>query len=146
MILTFSSILMALLILIRPLQKNRFFLLHFALMVSAAWYTENYLFKAPIFAYKTVLLFLIYHIASINLVTIIAYGIDKRAAKNGSWRVPEIELHVLEFLGGWLGAFIAQKIFHHKTKKKSFRVMFWLMLFLQLALIYYVLTFLNIIR
>lgn len=146
MILTFSSILMALLILIRPLQKNRFFLLHFALMVGAAWYTENYLFKAPIFAYKTVLLFLIYHIASINLVTIIAYGIDKRAAKNGSWRVPEIELHVLEFLGGWLGAFIAQKIFHHKTKKKSFRVMFWLMLFLQLALIYYVLTFLNIIR
>ena len=146
MILTFSSILMTLLILIRPLQKNRFFLLHFALMVGAAWYTENYLFKAPIFAYKTVLLFLIYHIASINLVTIIAYGIDKRAAKNGSWRVPEIELHVLEFLGGWLGAFIAQKIFHHKTKKKSFRVMFWLMLFLQLALIYYVLTFLNIIR
>jgi len=146
MILTFTAILTALLLLIRPLQKNPFFVLHFAFMVGAAWYTQNYLFKTAPFVYKTFLWFVVYHLVSINLVTIIAYGADKRAAKNHRWRVSEFELHTLEFLGGWIGAFIAQKLFRHKTKKKSFRVMFWLMLFLQIALVYYILTFLNIIK
>ena len=146
MIITFTAVLTALLALIRPLQKNPFFLLHFAFVIGAAWYTENYLFKAPIFSYKTMMLFIVYHLASINLVTIIAYGVDKRAAKKGQWRVSEAKLHTLELLGGWVGAFIAQKIFRHKTKKKSYQTTFWLMLAIQIAVIYYVLSFLNIIK
>lgn len=146
MIITFTVILAALLALIRPLQKNPFFILHFAFVIGAAWYTENYLFKAPLFAYKTFMLFVIYHLASINLVTIIAYGVDKRAAKKGAWRVSEARLHTLELLGGWIGAFIAQKLFRHKTKKKSYQAMFWLMLVFQIAIIYYILTFLKIIK
>ncbi|MBQ7304045.1 MAG: DUF1294 domain-containing protein [Alphaproteobacteria bacterium] len=120
--------------------------MHFAIIIGAAWYTENFLFRVTPFAYKTLLLFIPYHLVSINLVTIIAYGVDKRAAKKGNWRVPEIRLHTLELLGGWIGAFIAQKIFRHKTKKKSFQAMFWLMLVLQVSAIYYILTFLKIIK
>lgn len=146
MILTFTAILTAFLVLIRPLQKNPFFILHFAFMIGAAWYTENFLFKASPFVYKTFLLFIVYHLISINAVTLIAYGIDKRAAKRGEWRIPEIRLHTLELLGGWIGAFIAQKMFRHKTKKKSYQAMFWLMLVFQLVIIYYILTFLKIIN
>jgi len=146
MIITFTAILTLLLALFRPLQKNPFFILHFALIIGAAWYTENYIFKIAPFVYKTFLLFIVYHLVSINLVAIIAYGIDKRAAKKGLWRVPEIRLHTLELLGGWIGAFVAQKIFRHKTKKKSYQAMFWLMLVFQIAIIYYILTFLKIIK
>ncbi len=146
MVITYTAILTTLLLLIRPLQKNPFFIMHFAIIIGAAWYTENFLFRTTPFAYKTLLLFIPYHLVSINLVTIIAYGVDKRAAKKGNWRVPEIRLHTLELLGGWIGAFIAQKIFRHKTKKKSFQAMFWLMLVIQVSAIYYILTFLNIIK
>lgn len=146
MVITYTAILTTLLLLIRPLQKNPFFIMHFAIIIGTAWYTENFLFRVTPFAYKTLLLFIPYHLVSINLVTIIAYGVDKRAAKKGNWRVPEIRLHTLELLGGWIGAFIAQKIFRHKTKKKSFQAMFWLMLVLQVSAIYYILTFLKIIK
>ena len=146
MVLTFSAILIGLLALVRPLQKNPFFILHFAIVIGLAWYTETYLFKVTPFMYKTFLLFIVYHLVSINLVTIIAYGVDKRAAIKGNWRIPEVRLHALELLGGWIGAFIAPKIFRHKTKKKSYQTMFWLMLALQIAIIYYVLSFLNIIK
>lgn len=146
MVLTFASILTFLLLLIRPLQKNPFFLLYFCCVIGSAYLTERYYFKAPPFFYKTFLLFLPFHFVFINFVTIIAYGIDKRAAVRGEWRVPEMRLHTLELLGGWPGAYAAQKIFKHKTKKKSFRAMFWLMLAFQIAIIYYILTFLNIIH
>ena len=116
MIITFTAILAILLAVIKPLQKNSFFILHFVFIIGSAWYTENNLFRAPPFVYKTFLLFIVYHLVSINLVTIIAYGTDKRAAKKGKWRISEAQLHTLELLGGWLGAFIAQKVFRHKNK------------------------------
>lgn len=146
MVLTCSAILIGLLALIRPLQKNPFFILHFAIVIGLAWYSETYLFKVTPFSYKTFLLFIVYHLISINLVTIVAYGTDKKAAIRGDWRVPEARLHALELMGGWIGAFIAQKIFRHKTKKKSYQTIFWLMLVFQIAIIYYVLSFLNIIK
>lgn len=145
MVITFSAILIAMMALFRPLQKNKFYVLHAAIVVLAAYYVEQNYFRAPIFAYKTVLLFLVFHLISINFVTIIAYWRDKKAAIAGDWRVPEIDLHMLELLGGWCGAFLAQKLFHHKTKKKSFRAMFWLMLFFQIILIWFILKTLYII-
>ncbi len=145
MVITFCTILCLLLLLIRPLQKNPFFLLYFAAVLLAAYGTETYFFRARPFAYKTFLLFLPYHLVFINLVTIIAYGVDKHAAIRGDWRVPEIRLHTLELLGGWPGAFVAQKLFRHKTRKKSYQSAFWLVLMIQIAAVYYILKFLNII-
>ena len=82
---------------------------------------------------------------SINITTFVAYFADKRAAVRHAWRVPENTLHMLEFLGGWLGALLAQKIFHHKTAKKSFRNMFWLMIFLEFLAIMIILKYLKLI-
>lgn len=146
MLLTFAALLGLILALIRPLQRNPFFVLHFGLVIALAYITENYFFKVTPFVYKTFLLFIPYHLFSINLVTFIAYGIDKRAAKRGDWRVPEIRLHTLELLGGWPGAYLAQKFFHHKTKKKSYQSMFWLILAFQIILCYCILNYLRIIH
>ena len=62
-----------------------------------------------------------------SLGTFVVYGIDKRRAKQeGSDRISEKTLHVLSLLGGWPGAIAGQKLFRHKTYKKSFRLVFWL--------------------
>jgi len=42
------------------------------------------------------------------------------------WRTGEGTLILLGVLGGWPGAFVAQQLFHHKTKKRSFQIAFWL--------------------
>ena len=62
-----------------------------------------------------------------SLITFVVYGLDKRKAKKGWWRIPEATLHVLEFAFGWPGAWMGQIVFRHKTQKRSFRVIFWLM-------------------
>lgn len=62
-----------------------------------------------------------------SLATFIVYGIDKRRAKQeGGDRISEKTLHVLSLLGGWPGAIAGQKLFRHKTCKKTFRLVFWL--------------------
>jgi uncharacterized membrane protein YsdA (DUF1294 family)/cold shock CspA family protein len=54
------------------------------------------------------------------------YASDKRRAREGGWRVKETTLHLVEILGGWPGAFLAQRRFRHKTVKRSFQGAFWL--------------------
>ena len=55
-----------------------------------------------------------------------AYGADKSAARRGGWRTPESTLHLLALVGGWPGALIAQSVFRHKSRKRSFRIVFLL--------------------
>ncbi|MCW5205647.1 DUF1294 domain-containing protein [Desulfobulbus sp. F5] len=69
------------------------------------------------------LIFGLYVFAS--LLTFIMYAKDKSAAKNGSWRTSESTLHLLALLCGWPGALIAQQTLRHKSKKQSFRFVFW---------------------
>lgn len=124
MVITFSVFLALMLILIRPLQRNPFFLIYFGLVIGAAYYMETYMFKLSLFSPKLIWVFVLLHIIIINLVTIIAYGTDKKAAIKGQWRVPEMQLHTLELLGGWVGAFIAQKFFTTKPKRKVISLYF----------------------
>lgn len=62
--------------------------------------------------------------AAASAVACLAYRRDKRSAEAGEWRVPEANLHLLELVGGWPGAFLAQRKFRHKTRKISFQVVF----------------------
>ena len=142
----FLLILLGLAAIIPPLQKNKFYLLNVGLVVVASYIFENHVFRVQnIFTYKTLLLFLIFHIFSINITTFIAYGADKKAAQKNAWRIPEKDLHTLEFLGGWFGAFLGQKFFKHKTAKKSFQYTYKLMIFLELALIFGLLKYFGFI-
>lgn len=55
-----------------------------------------------------------------NLITFLYYYQDKISALKNDWRTSENTLHWFSLIGGWGGAYIAQKIFKHKRKKQSF--------------------------
>jgi uncharacterized membrane protein YsdA (DUF1294 family) len=63
---------------------------------------------------------------AMSVIAFLIYGWDKSSAKNGRWRTPEKTLHLLSLVGGWPGALAGQRIFRHKTSKKSFQVVFWI--------------------
>ena len=74
-----------------------------------------------------------YLIILINAVTFCAYGIDKRRARRGKFRISERTLLTLAAVGGAWGAYAAMQLFRHKTKHKKFAVGVPLMLVAQTA-------------
>ncbi len=145
MVITFATILIGLLFLVRMLQRNPFYIMHSMIVILSAYFIETHYFRTSIFSVKTLLLFVVFQIISINIVTILAYYLDKRAATRRAWRVPEKNLHALEFLGGWIGALFAQRTFNHKSKKKSYQSMFWFLGFAQIAAVVIILRFLQLL-
>ena len=69
----------------------------------------------------------------LSVISLLAYRVDKAAARRGEQRVAESGLHLLDLLGGWPGALVAQAVFRHKTIKRPFQVMFWLTVLVNLA-------------
>ena len=59
------------------------------------------------------------YLAAVNLVTLLLYGYDKRAAAYGGPRVPERVLHAAAIAGGTPAAYLGQRLFRHKTIKGS---------------------------
>ena len=59
---------------------------------------------------------LLWYLAAVNVVTFTVYGIEKRKARRGAWRIPEKTLFLLPLLGGSVGALLGMKVFRHKTK------------------------------
>ncbi len=62
---------------------------------------------------------------AVSLLTVVFYGHDKQRAMEGGARTPENTLHLLELLGGWPGALVAQQLYRHKTRKVNYQVVFW---------------------
>ena len=75
----------------------------------------------------------LFFIAALNLLTFVVYYLDKKAAIRGTQRTPENTLHLLALVGGWSGAFLAQRIFRHKTGKRSFLFVFWLTVIMNIS-------------
>jgi uncharacterized membrane protein YsdA (DUF1294 family)/cold shock CspA family protein len=73
-----------------------------------------------------------YYLA-VSLITLLLYAVDKSAARNGSWRTPESQLHLCALLGGWPGALLGQMLLRHKSSKKAFRSVFWMTVVLNSA-------------
>ena len=89
-----------------------------------------------IYNYLTFTNILIY-IFLINILTFAIFYLDKKAARNNDYRIPEASLLCLTFLGGTFGAIIAMKKFRHKTKKGSFRVKFLVTIIAQILFFLY---------
>ncbi len=85
--------------------------LPFLLSCWVLWTTRN---PIPLFLY-----------VFLSTLTILFYGADKKRALRSRWRIPESYLHLLELLGGWPGALMAQKDFRHKLTKNSYQRIFW---------------------
>lgn len=78
-------------------------------------------------------LFALYWIASV--VTFFAYVLDKSAARGGRWRTPESTLQALALIGGWPGALLAQQWLRHKSSKRRFLTLFWLLAMVNVGLL-----------
>lgn len=62
----------------------------------------------------------------LSAIAALAYRTDKHRAVHGERRIPENTLHLLEVLGGWPGALVAQWRLRHKCRKLSYQTVFWL--------------------
>lgn len=62
---------------------------------------------------------------AVSLFTYAVQRNDKTRAEAGAWRIPEATLHLCELLGGWPGAFLAQRQVRHKVSKPSYQFIFW---------------------
>jgi len=77
---------------------------------------------------------------SASLITFGIYAWDKSAARAGASRTPENTLHLLALAGGWPGALIAQQTLRHKSRKASFRAVFWVTVILNCMVIAWLFT------
>lgn len=85
---------------------------------------------------KIVVLIVAFYLIAINLISFAAYGIDKRRAKLGKWRISEAVLLILALIGGAVGAMIGMQTFRHKTKKPKFYIGVPVIFVLHLILIF----------
>jgi uncharacterized membrane protein YsdA (DUF1294 family) len=79
-------------------------------------------------------------IFGVSIASFFTYGYDKSIAGHNVTRVPELVLHALTAVGGTFGSFLGMQIFRHKTQKKSFRLVFWVIVAIQIVVIVLLLT------
>ncbi len=92
---------------------------------------------------KEILLIVVFAvIAVMSIVAFILYGVDKKKAQKGAWRIPEAVLLGWGFFGGAVGALCAMNAFRHKTKHWYFWVVNVLGLILHIAAIVAILVLL----
>lgn len=65
---------------------------------------------------------IIVHLIIINIISFLMFYIDKQKAKKHLWRIPEATLLLSAFIGGSFGAFMAMRLFRHKTKHAKFYI------------------------
>lgn len=91
-------------------------LLVLPLFVAVFWYVATRWSVRP----PVVLTYLL-----VSVVAFMAYALDKSAAIQGRWRIPENVLHALAVACGWPGALLAQQWLRHKSSKTAFVEVFW---------------------
>ena len=76
------------------------------------------------------------HLVAINIVGFTFYAYDKLAGMRSWSRVPELVLHILVVLGATPMAIVAQQLFWHKTTKRRFQIIFWVIALFQALSLY----------
>ena len=61
---------------------------------------------------------------SINILTLLLCIIDKEKAIKNKYRIPEKVLLFLSLIGGCFGMLLGMNLFHHKTRKLKFKLVF----------------------
>ena len=80
---------------------------------------------------------LLFYLIIINIIAFIMYGIDKKRAIEGRWRIREKTLLGLAFFGGSIGALIGMYRFRHKTKVYYFMIGVPAFMVMQLFLLFF---------
>ena len=76
------------------------------------------------------------YLTVINLAAFIMYGIDKKRAAAGRWRISEAALLGIASAGGSAGALVGMKCFRHKTRHWKFRILVPLFLLLHATVVW----------
>lgn len=63
---------------------------------------------------------LIGYLIFINIISLVAYAMDKHKAKKKKWRIPERNLLLAALLGGSIGALIGVFGLRHKSRHLKF--------------------------
>lgn len=79
---------------------------------------------------------LIFYLAVISFVTVVATCLDKYFAKKDMFRISEKALLIFALFGGSLAEYCTMRIIRHKTLHKKFMVGLPLIMILQLALVF----------
>ncbi len=78
---------------------------------------------------------LVSYIIAASIGAFVLCGYDKSQAGVGNNRVPEFILLGSAFLGGSAGLLIGMRLFRHKTRKKSFHIILFLIIVVQILLV-----------
>ncbi|MFM2369657.1 MAG: hypothetical protein RL619_1967 [Bacteroidota bacterium] len=81
--------------------------------------------------------FLFWYFQLINLVAFSIIGVDKWLAKQQKWRISERNLLLTGIIGGTIGSGLGILFFRHKTSKISFLWKFFLIVLIQILVIYF---------
>lgn len=74
----------------------------------------------------------------INIIMFISMGMDKSLAKKETGRrVPEKNLFVKALVGGGALGLVGMKVFHHKTRKASFYIIYWIGVIIHLIAVFF---------
>jgi uncharacterized membrane protein YsdA (DUF1294 family) len=80
--------------------------------------------------------YLLLYLVLINALAFVLMLADKQKAKRNLWRIPEATLMATAAIGGSLGAFLAMRLFRHKTRHLRFSVGLPLLMLLHGALLF----------
>lgn len=117
-------------------QLMKKILITFSLLYLAAIWLVYLLQYLPVY----IPIYVPSYVSILSAITFLMYAWDKRQAKRSSYtkvnRTPERTLQLLALLGGWPGALLAQQLLRHKSQKRSFIVLLWLCILLNVSVYY----------
>ena len=82
-----------------------------------------------------------FYLIIINVMALIICFIDKRRSICGKWRIKESTLLILGVIGGSFGLLLGMYLFHHKTKKLKFKLVYVFCLVWVYIIYFYLLKF-----
>ena len=74
-------------------------------------------------------------VVGMNVLSFALMSLDKYAAKQGKWRVPEKTLFLVTACFGGLGGVLGMYLLRHKTRHWYFQLFFPILLIVQLAVL-----------
>lgn len=84
---------------------------------------------------------LMYYLILINIVTFIAFGLDKLYAIKNKTRIRIVTLLGLSFIGGAAGGYLGMNLFNHKTSKEYFYIGLPTMIVMHIIVLAYFIIF-----
>ncbi|MCF7930207.1 MAG: DUF1294 domain-containing protein [Acholeplasmataceae bacterium] len=85
--------------------------------------------------------YLIAYLIIINIISFFLYGLDKKKAEKGKWRIKETTLLLFSLIGGGVGSILGMRFFRHKTQKNKFKFGVPILTIMSIGIIYLVVVY-----